>query len=445
MKKKLIAAAIALIMALTCLPISAAAAKASIPAEKASITSVEQYWTVPSGCNEHDYNKCAAFLEQTDEDGLKNGTKLNADYNVNDPTTWTGFAWTDSTERRIVNISLNDAGQYGPADFSGCAALERFISSYNQLSEADFSGCTALKRIYCSDSGLTEVDAAGCTALETVSLYTNVSLTALDVSNCTALQELICTESALTALNVSGCTALQVLACSFNALTELDVSDCAALVSLDCSNNALTVLDLSNNPNLPLDGLLAMGRGRIGYCSGSGGVCTVFAYPEETSVFIGWYNSSGELLSEDAEFNVTGTDGTELIARFRDSVHTVTFVDWDGTVLSEQQVDDGGAAEAPEVPARVGYDFVGWDVDFDNVIADLTVTALYEESGLEPTIPGDVNCDGVVNSSDALMVMRCSMNLLALDEQGLRNGDVNGDGSVNATDALLIMRTALAG
>jgi hypothetical protein len=35
------------------------------------------------------------------------------------------------------------------------------------------------------------------------------------------------------------------------------------------------------------------------------------------------------------------------------------------------------------------------------------------------------------------------MNIIALEGQGLLNGDVNGDGVVNATDAVLIMRIAL--
>ncbi len=58
--------------------------------------------------------------------------------------------------------------------------------------------------------------------------------------------------------------------------------------------------------------------------------------------------------------------------------HTVQFVDYDGTVLKEVQVAHGNGAIAPEDPQREGYTFVGWDVSFDQVTADLVVTALYE-------------------------------------------------------------------
>ncbi len=55
----------------------------------------------------------------------------------------------------------------------------------------------------------------------------------------------------------------------------------------------------------------------------------------------------------------------------------VTFQDYDGTVLKMEVVENGGAATAPADPEREGYDFAGWDVAFDNVTTDLTVTALY--------------------------------------------------------------------
>ena len=62
------------------------------------------------------------------------------------------------------------------------------------------------------------------------------------------------------------------------------------------------------------------------------------------------------------------------------AVFTVTFVDFDGAVLDEQQVEEGQGAVAPEDPAREGYAFTGWDVEFGNITADLTVTALYEQN-----------------------------------------------------------------
>lgn len=78
--------------------------------------------------------------------------------------------------------------------------------------------------------------------------------------------------------------------------------------------------------------------------------------------------SDGDNLSAAALFTVTVQ---------RPSAFTVTFVDWDSGVLKTEQVLPGVAATAPANPTRTGYRFSQWDVAFDNVTADTTVTAQY--------------------------------------------------------------------
>ena len=58
---------------------------------------------------------------------------------------------------------------------------------------------------------------------------------------------------------------------------------------------------------------------------------------------------------------------------------TVRFVDFDGKLISEQVVAYGKSAVAPDDPVREGFIFTGWDVPFDNIIEDITITAQYEE------------------------------------------------------------------
>lgn len=60
--------------------------------------------------------------------------------------------------------------------------------------------------------------------------------------------------------------------------------------------------------------------------------------------------------------------------------YTVTFVDWDGTVLKNYIATEGTSAIAPADPERSGYTFIGWDKDFSIVGYSFTVTALYEEN-----------------------------------------------------------------
>lgn len=58
--------------------------------------------------------------------------------------------------------------------------------------------------------------------------------------------------------------------------------------------------------------------------------------------------------------------------------YLVTFIGFDGSVLKEEKVDASKNATAPSVPSIDNYNFVGWDVEFNNVNSDLTVKAVYK-------------------------------------------------------------------
>ena len=88
-------------------------------------------------------------------------------------------------------------------------------------------------------------------------------------------------------------------------------------------------------------------------------------------VFEGW---TPEVISVTTDADYTA-NFTSVIRQY-----LVTFLDWDGTKLSEQLIDYGTAATAPADPVREGYTFTGWDKDFTNVQSDLTVTAQYQQN-----------------------------------------------------------------
>lgn len=68
--------------------------------------------------------------------------------------------------------------------------------------------------------------------------------------------------------------------------------------------------------------------------------------------------------------------------------HTVTFIDYDGRIISTQRVPQGEAAAAPNEPYRDGYSFTGWSKEFQSITKDMTVTALYAKT--ENTVNKDV-------------------------------------------------------
>ena len=123
-----------------------------------------------------------------------------------------------------------------------------------------------------------------------------------------------------------------------------------------------------------------------------------------------------------------------VTAQYEINTYTVTFKDWDGTVLKTQEVQYGGNAEAPADPTRTGYTFTGWDKAFTNITADLVVTAQYE-------MLGDVDGDGNVSMADALTILRMAMDILPVENQQI--ADVDGDGFITSMDALLALRFAM--
>ncbi|MCL2339925.1 MAG: InlB B-repeat-containing protein, partial [Actinomycetia bacterium] len=92
--------------------------------------------------------------------------------------------------------------------------------------------------------------------------------------------------------------------------------------------------------------------------------------------FVGWNRS----------FNYI-TGDLIVTALYAINYYTVIFVDAVGNRLSVQTVAYGDGAIAPAAPARTGYRFIGWDVAFDRITSDLTVTALYVLIPVPPQPP----------------------------------------------------------
>lgn len=382
-------------------------------------------YATPDGYNDHDYQKMVAFFEQTDENGVRNGEKLSEDYDPTDPETWWEYdgdycrgivEWTTvAGEYRLYNIFFGGIGndalplelvgfldvsgctalaevrcwswgdiQLTGLDVSGCAALEVLDCDGNELTELDVSGCAALEALACRYNWLTELDVSGCTALTGLNCSGN-QLTELDVSANTGLYGLYCSENQLTELDISTNTELVRLDCSWNQLTELDVSANTELESLSCSENHLTELDLSNNPRIDIDTISAEGSGFIEVSTvwdENGDICY---YIKAASVpgnsFCGWYAVDGTLLSTNVEINRNDFDGVnDFIARFTAST-------------------PGGV--------------------------------------------GDVDGDGAVRVSDAVLIMRYALGLIEFTPEQILCGDVDGDGFVKVADAVMVIRIAL--
>ena len=453
-----------------------------------AMTPLTTRYATPHGYNDHDYQKMVAFFEQTDENGVRNGEKLSEDYDPTDPETWWEYdgdycrgivAWTTvAGEYRLYNIFFGGIGNYalplelvGFLDVSGCTALaEVRCGSWGdiQLTGLDVSGCTSLVKLYCFGNELTELDVSGCAALEVLKCYGN-ELTELDVSECAALEALDCrgnwlteldvsvkTElyyldcslNLLTELDVSGCAALEVLECYGNELTELDVSECAALEVLDCGSNWLTELDVSANTEL-----------RRLYCSRNQLTELDVSTNAELYELYCFDNQLTELdISANAALEELGCFGNQLTEldlsnNPRIDIDTISaegsgFIgvgtEWD------ENYDKWYCIKAVPVP---GNSFCGWYAvdgtllstnveinrnDFDGVNDFIARFTSSTPGGI-----GDVDGDGAVRVSDAVLIMRYALGLIEFTPEQILCGDVDGDGFVKVADAVMVIRIAL--
>ena len=101
------------------------------------------------------------------------------------------------------------------------------------------------------------------------------------------------------------------------------------------------------------------------------------------------------------------TANITITAQYSIKTYVVIFKDDDGTTLKTQTVDHGSAAIAPSDPSKGGYTFIGWDIDFSNVTNDLIVTAQYEkieEPDNNELVQGDINEDGTFNDESTTVV-----------------------------------------
>lgn len=102
--------------------------------------------------------------------------------------------------------------------------------------------------------------------------------------------------------------------------------------------------------------------------------------------------------------NITGE--LTLIAQYSLLTHTVTFVDYDGTLLKTETVPDGESATPPKAPARAGYDFIGWDGDYSNVTSDLTLSAQYDDAVFTVTF---LDYDGTTLKTETVGYLESAM------------------------------------
>jgi hypothetical protein len=114
------------------------------------------------------------------------------------------------------------------------------------------------------------------------------------------------------------------------------------------------------------------------------------------------------------------------------SDESVVTVEWDGLGATVTAVGSGEAV----ITVRATDEVLHPDMFFE---AECVILV----SGVIPYPRGDIDMNGTVNVTDAVLVLRYSMGIITLTDEQLAIGDMDGSGAVNVTDALMIMRIAM--
>ena len=129
---------------------------------------------------------------------------------------------------------------------------------------------------------------------------------------------------------------------------------------------------------------------------------------------------------------------------FYNALYEVTFRylneagEWD--CAPKQYVFHGHDATPPEnIPEIKGKVFSGWDIPYTNIRNNgepngmVQIFAVYYDNG-------DCNKDGVINTGDAVTVLKHCANIEMLTEQNLVIADMTDDKKINTGDAVAILK-----
>lgn len=235
----------------------------------------------PAGYNDHDYQKCADFLDTQISVSFFGQTMtraiwewfqfVNSSFNINDPSTW--------------HVSYDGTDQF-----------------YTQWEEA--GGEQRLVTVWTDP---------------TITSFTGYQGGGLDLAGCTELRTLVANVFRLTELSVNGCEKLEHLECRNNyTLASVDLTGCASLSELDLTGCPLAEIDLSDSPLIPFDMICANGSGTVYYANGS-----AYAVPDSGKEFFGWYAPNGQLITGAAALAAEDSAYARVTARFTGAVVSV--------------------------------------------------------------------------------------------------------------------------
>ena len=301
-----------------------------------------------------------------------------------------GAAFRDCSSLKSITIP-NSVTSIGYNAFAGCFSLSSITipNSVTSIGEWAFETCSSLTSVTIGNS-VTNIGNFAfyrCSSLTSVTIPNRVtSIGAQAFAFCSSLTSVTIGNS-VTSIGVGAfrnCSALTSITCLGTTPPEADnleapTTTCTLIVPQSAYNAYLrhTYWGSFLNIHRGYWVTLQANNDLWGEVTGAGlyaQEATITATPNDGYTFMRWSDGN-----TDNPRTIQVTSDTTFTAEFAiEGGCLVTFMDWDGTVLSSVSVAPGEAATAPADPAREGYTFIGWDKDFSAVTDHMTVTAQYQ-------------------------------------------------------------------
>ena len=251
---------------------------------------------------------------------------------------------------------------------------------------------TELTELLAHYNSITQLDLSNNKKLERFGLFMG-ALTSLDLSNNPEITEVNVSFNNITELNLTGCTKIKNLQLVCNQIKNLDVTKMPELTTLTVAGNPLLTLDLSKNPNL-----------------------ATF-----TQKFSGT-NSAGQTVTYAIERTVASANRKVDLALLTDDK-----VDSDHLTSLSGATLDGSVLTFDQRTATYKYATGNSKIPTMDVI-------------LHEIFVGDVNSDGVVNTSDVTALINKILGTAIWNDTAC---DVNGDGEINTSDVTALINIIL--
>ena len=376
---------------------------------------------------------------------------------------------------RKVNIPIEIDGKFvtsiGKEAFSNCTGLTEITipDSVTSIGGRAFSGCTSLTEITIPD-GVTSIESGtffGCTSLTEITLPDSVT----DIegqyydgysyygafSRCTSLTEITIPDS-VTSIGecvFSGCT----------GLTEITISDSVKYIGeeafKDCTNlKSITFLGSKtgikegafSNCDADIKFTTEDTYGQEGeVVSVATNVTQLTVKHKEGKIPAGAYKDGKRLKEVTLEEGITlieddafaNCDNLEkiVIPKSVTGIHYMAFT-YD-TKLTMYGYKDTYAERYAEM---FGFPFVALD-DSDTPPVTTTTTTSTTETTTTTAAPitgglvcGDINLDGRVDITDAVLLNKFCSGAITLDDTAKKNADCNGDGEPGSGDAVVLLQ-----